>query len=155
GTDDRHASWLELFFDLVVVVAVNQLAHLLHGDAHHGPAGIDIVTFVTLYLAIWLVWTSFTLYSNVTADRVRVRSMFLGMAGIATMAATVPHSMDGRANLFAAAYLVTSAIGSGAFQNSGVVLMSWTAASRNAGLIPWIVTFWVDNPWWKLGLWLL
>jgi low temperature requirement protein LtrA len=23
---DRHASWLELFFDLVVVVAVNQLA---------------------------------------------------------------------------------------------------------------------------------
>ncbi|MFD1051035.1 low temperature requirement protein A, partial [Kibdelosporangium lantanae] len=100
---DRHASWLELFFDLVVVVAVNQLAHLLHGDAHHGPGGLDIVTFVTLYLAIWLVWTSFTLYSNIMADRVRVRAMFIGMAGIAAMAAAVPHSMDGRANLFAAA----------------------------------------------------
>src|SRR5882757_2271904 len=111
GAADRHASWLELFFDLVVVVAVNQLAHLLHGDAHHGPGGMDIVTFFTLYLAIWLVWTAFTLYSNVAADKVRVRAMFFGMAGIATMAAAVPHSMDGRANVFAAAYLITTGLG--------------------------------------------
>ncbi|TCO54335.1 low temperature requirement protein A [Actinocrispum wychmicini] len=154
GAVDRHASWLELFFDLVVVVAVAQLAHLLHGDAHHGPGGMDIITFFTLYLAIWLVWTAFTLYSNVVADRVRVRAMFLGMAGIATMAAAVPHSMDGRANLFAAAYLITTAIGVNAFQRSGMVLLTWTAASQNAGLVPWVVSFWVGNPWWKLGLWL-
>jgi low temperature requirement protein LtrA len=151
---DRHASWLELFFDLVVVVAVNQLAHLLHGDAHHGPGGLDITTFFTLYLAIWLLWTSFTLYSNVAADKVHVRAMFFGMAGIATMAAAVPHSMDGRANLFAVAYLVTTGISANAFQNSGLVLLSWRAASQNAGLVPWIASFWFDNPWWKLGLWL-
>jgi low temperature requirement protein LtrA len=155
GAVDRHASWLELFFDLVVVVAVNQLAHLLHGDAHHGPGGLDIVTFITLYLAIWLVWTSFTLYSNVTADRVRVRAMFIGMAGIATMAAAVPHSMDGRANLFAIAYLVTTAVGGIAFRNSGVVLLTWTAAWQNAGLLPWLVSFFFPQPWVKLGLWLL
>jgi low temperature requirement protein LtrA len=152
---DRHASWLELFFDLVVVVAVAQLAHLLHGDAHHGPDGLRIVTFFTLYLAIWLLWTTFTLYSNVTADKVRLRAMFVGMAGIATMAAAVPHSMDGRADLFAAAYLVTNGVGTGAFQRSGRVLLSWTAASRNVGLVPWIVSFWADDHWWKLGLWLL
>jgi low temperature requirement protein LtrA len=35
-TAGRHAGWLELFFD-VVVVAAAQLALLLHGDAHHGP----------------------------------------------------------------------------------------------------------------------
>lgn len=151
---DRHASWLELFFDLVVVVAVSQLAHLLHGDAHHGPGGLDITTFFALYLAIWLLWTTFTLYSNVAADKVHLRAMFLGMAGIATMAAAVPHSMDGRADLFAAAYLITNAVGTGAFQSSGRVLLSWTAASQNAGLVPWIVSFWVANPWWKLGLWL-
>ncbi|WP_347701732.1 low temperature requirement protein A [Nonomuraea sp. B12E4] len=29
GAEARHASWLELFFDLVVVVAVAQLAHRL------------------------------------------------------------------------------------------------------------------------------
>jgi low temperature requirement protein LtrA len=153
-TDERHASWLELFFDLVAVVAVSQLAHLLHGDANHGPGGLSITTFFTLYLAIWLLWTTFTLYSNVAADKVHLRAMFLGMAGIATMAAAVPHSTDGRADLVAAAYLITNAIGTGAFQRSGHVLLSWTAASRNAGLVPWIVSFWVDNPWWKLGLWL-
>ena len=153
-TVDRHASWLELFFDLVVVVAVNQLAHLLHGDAHHGPGGLDIVTFVALYLAIWLVWTAFTLYSNVAADRVRVRAMFIGMAGIAIMAAAVPHSMDGRASLFAGAYLITTAVGGVAFQNSGVVLLTWTAAWQNAGLLPWLLSFFFPQPWVKLGLWL-
>jgi low temperature requirement protein LtrA len=151
---DRHASWLELFFDLVVVVAVSQLAHLLHG-AEHGPSGLQIVTFFALYLAIWLVWTTFTLYSNVLAERVRVRSMFLGMAGIAVMAATVPHVPADRANLFAGAYLVTSGLGTGAFTRSGQVLLSWGAATRNAGLAPWIVSFWVDDPWGKLSLWLL
>lgn len=152
--EDRHASWLELFFDLVVVVAVNQLAHLLHGDAHHGPGAEHIVTFFTLYLTIWLLWTTFTLYSNVVAHKVHQRAMFMGMAGIATMAAAVPHSMDGRADLFAAAYLITNGIGTGTLARSGQVLVSWTAASQNAGLVPWIVSFWVDDTWWKLGLWL-
>jgi low temperature requirement protein LtrA len=143
-----------LFFDLVAVVAVAQLAHLLHGDAHHGPGGLDIVTFFALYLAIWLLWTTFTLYSNVVADKVRVRAMFLGMAGIAAMAASVTHSMDGRAAVFALAYLITNGFGSNAFQDSGRVLLSWRATSQNAGLAPWIASFWFDNPWWKLGLWL-
>ena len=151
---DRHASWLELFFDLVVVVAVNQLAHLLHTEGHHGPDARSIVTFFALYLAIWLVWTTFMLYSNVVHEKVRVRSMFLGMAGIAVMAASVPHVLTDRANLFAGAYLVTSLLGSGAFNRSGQFLASWSAASRNAGLLPWIVSFWVDDPWWKLSLWL-
>ena len=153
--EDRHASWLELFFDLVVVVAVSQLAHLVHGDGHHGPGGLEITTFFALYLAIWLVWTTFTLYSNVVADKVRQRVMFLGMAGIATMAATVPHGMGKRSTVFATAYLVTTAIGGASFTRTGQVLLSWIGVSRNAGLVPWLVSLWVDQPWWKLGLWIL
>lgn len=152
---DRHASWLELFFDLVVVVAVGQLAHLLHGEGHHGPDGLAISTFFALYLAIWLVWTTFTLYSNVVAEKVRQRSMFLGMAGIAAMAATVPHGVGDHSTVFAVAYLVTSAIGSTSFTRSGRILLSWSAATRNAGLTPWIAAFWVHDPWWRLGLWSL
>ena len=36
GTRERHASWLELSFDLVLVVAIAQLAHLFahHPDGH-------------------------------------------------------------------------------------------------------------------------
>jgi len=51
GAGERHASWLELFFDLVLVVAIAQLAHLFvhHPDwngalvaggvGHRGSAG--------------------------------------------------------------------------------------------------------------------
>ncbi|MEU5693148.1 low temperature requirement protein A [Actinosynnema sp. NPDC020468] len=152
---ERHASWLELFFDLVVVVAVGQLAHLVHGEAHHGPDALSIVTFFALYLAIWLVWTTFTLYANVVADAVRQQAMFVGMAGIALMAATVPHGMGERSTVFAVAYLVTAGVGASAFTRSGQVLLSWGAATRNAGLVPWVVSFWVHEPWWRLGLWLL
>jgi low temperature requirement protein LtrA len=55
----RHASWIELFFDLVVVVAVAQLAHRLQG--HEGsPGWSDVLVFAVLYFAVWLVWASFT-----------------------------------------------------------------------------------------------
>jgi low temperature requirement protein LtrA len=153
-TANRHASWLELFFDLVVVAAVAQLAHLLHGDAHHGPDALDIAIFFTLYLATWRLWTTFTLYSNVVAEKVHLQAMFVGMAGIATMAAAVPHTMDGRADVFAVAYLIANGIGNNTLLRSGRVLLSWTAVSRNAGLVPWVVSFWAENPWWKVGLWL-
>ena len=32
GGSERHASWFELFFDLVFVIAVAELAHTLHDD---------------------------------------------------------------------------------------------------------------------------
>ena len=35
-SDERHASWLELFFDLVFVVAIAQLAHFLHDELTWG-----------------------------------------------------------------------------------------------------------------------
>jgi len=70
------------------------------------------------------------------------------------MAAAVPHSMDGRASLFAGAYLITTAVGGIAFQNSGQVLLTWTAAWQNAGLLPWLLSFFFPQPWVKLGLWL-
>ena len=38
--EPRHATWLELFYDLVFVVAVSQLAHKLSGHLWHvAPAG--------------------------------------------------------------------------------------------------------------------
>ena len=40
----RHASWLELFFDLVVVVAVAQVSHRLH-DPTWAELGISLLLF--------------------------------------------------------------------------------------------------------------
>jgi hypothetical protein len=46
---ERHATWTELFFDLVFVVAVAQLAAGLHADASLDGA----IAFVGLFAPVW------------------------------------------------------------------------------------------------------
>ncbi len=48
---ERHATGLELFFDLVFVLAIAELAHLLHSDY----SGSGIVGFAAVYTALRLV----------------------------------------------------------------------------------------------------
>jgi Bacterial low temperature requirement A protein (LtrA) len=89
---ERHASWLELVFDLVVIAAVAQLAdRRLRGD----PSNADVGLCIVLYVAVWLVWTSFMLYANVSATRIRQQSMLLAMAGIAAGLGGLVGQLDG------------------------------------------------------------
>ncbi|NDJ33937.1 MAG: low temperature requirement protein A [Chloroflexi bacterium] len=55
---ERKASWLELFFDLVFVVAVAELAHTFAD--HQDAAGA--LQFVLLFVALWWVWIGVTYY---------------------------------------------------------------------------------------------
>ena len=57
---ERHASWLELFFDLVFVLAVAQVAHILtdHTD------GVGFAKYVALFLPVWYTWIGFTFYGD-------------------------------------------------------------------------------------------
>jgi low temperature requirement protein LtrA len=147
---ERHASWLELFFDLVVIAAVAQLADRLHGD----PSLVDVGLAVVLYVAVWLVWTSFMLYANVSATRTRLQAMLVGMAGIAAMAAAIPQATGTRASAFTLAYLATRVAGMRSWTRTGQALLSWPAAQLSAGLMPWIVSLWFDPPvrYWLWGL---
>jgi low temperature requirement protein LtrA len=149
---ERHASWLELFFDLVVVVAVAQLAHRLHEH----PSAETVAICALLYYAVWSVWTSFTIYTNVVADRARIRALLRGMFGIAVMAAAVPHADGDRGVWFVAAYLSCRLIASGVLQRTGQIVTSWPVAQAGAGIVPWIISLWVDPPvrfWlWGLGI---
>jgi low temperature requirement protein LtrA len=69
STSERHASWLELFFDLVAVAGVAQLSHLLHGNASTRDAGL----FVVCFLAFWTAWMCFTVYGNVLYRSIPIR----------------------------------------------------------------------------------
>jgi low temperature requirement protein LtrA len=101
-TGARHASWLELLFDLVVVAGVAQLAHLLHDE----PSAHDVATYMVLLVAFWTAWLYNTLYGNVAADRTRTRTLLLGMFSLAVMAAVVHGVEEGqRARTFAIAYV--------------------------------------------------
>ncbi|MDG4826264.1 low temperature requirement protein A [Asanoa sp. WMMD1127] len=140
--EERHASWLELFFDLVVVVAVAQLAHLLEGS----PGLVDAGLFVVLFYAVWSVWTSFTLYANVAATKTRTRAMLVAMFGIAVMAAAIPEADGDRGRAFAIAYVLCRWLGMLSWRRTGQMLFSWPAAQAGAGFVPWIASIWVPPP---------
>ena len=61
---NRHATWLELFFDLIFVVAIGKVTHTL-GHLHHGHFEQEqLWTFLLLFVPLWWVWSSHTIYSN-------------------------------------------------------------------------------------------
>jgi low temperature requirement protein LtrA len=84
---DRRVTFLELFFDLVFVVVISQLAHRLAG--HVGWAGMGWFAF--LFYAVWSAWLNGTLYHDLHAtDDVSVRVFtFAQMLAVAVMAVYV------------------------------------------------------------------
>ncbi|MEV6965006.1 low temperature requirement protein A [Hamadaea sp. NPDC051192] len=151
AVEERHATWLELFFDLVIVAAVAQLAHLLHEDLSLKQVGV----FAILYYAMWSVWTSFSLYANVRADRVSQRPILVAMFGIAVMAAAIPHAVHGPGDdyrVFVLAYVGCRILAAFTWKRSNLVPTDWPAARQGNGVIPWIVSLWLADS--RYYLWL-
>ncbi|MEL7059527.1 MAG: low temperature requirement protein A [Acidobacteriota bacterium] len=60
----RHATWLELFFDLVFVAAISVVTHQL-GHLHHGHLeASQLALFPVAFVPVWWIWASHTLYAN-------------------------------------------------------------------------------------------
>ena len=97
--EERHASWLELFFDLVAVAGIGALAHLLEAD----ESGTGLAIYVISFAAIWTIWACFTLYSNIRGEAVRTSTMLLGMGVLGVMIAAVPEIRSEHATAFAIA----------------------------------------------------
>ncbi|MFI6293444.1 low temperature requirement protein A [Nonomuraea sp. NPDC050790] len=54
--EGSRANWFELFFDLVFVVTIYQLAHELHGN----PRPADFAVFLALFFPAWWAWINLT-----------------------------------------------------------------------------------------------
>ncbi|WP_066361506.1 low temperature requirement protein A [Herbidospora mongoliensis] len=150
---ERHASWLELFFDLIIVVAVAQLAHILHPTPEHSIDGHRVLLFLGLYYAIWSVWTSFTLYANVAGPKTRQRAMLAAMFGIAVMAASVPEVTGAHGTAFAIAYVYCRLLATSTWGSTNTFFGGWPAAQNGAGLIPWVISIWAHHPPTRYWLW--
>jgi low temperature requirement protein LtrA len=100
----RRAHYLELFFDLVFVVAIAQLAHELVVD--HGLGGF--ATFAALFLPVFIAWQGFSSYADRfdTDDVVFRGVMFLAMAAIAALAIQIPDVAHGESTGFVVAYVI-------------------------------------------------
>lgn len=155
-TVERHASWAELFFDLVAAAGVGALAHVLGSELDAAGLGL----YALLYLTFWLLWTTFMLYGNVSAGQTRVVRLMIGMFGLGVMAASVPgvtHTVLGHGddlrplNAFAIAYVATRIYGARSWRR-GEVLLDFPVVQYSMGLLPWCVSIWVDERW-KLALW--
>src|SRR3954452_6138444 len=101
--DDRRATWLELFFDLVFVAAVGQLAN---GLAHE-PTVERFFEFLGLFVPVWWAWMGFTFYANRfdTDDLVYRVMTLLAMFGVAVLATTIPSTFEGATTGFPLAYV--------------------------------------------------
>ena len=60
----RHATWLELFFDLVFVAVIGVITHDL-AHTHHGHIGSEqLARFPLVFIPVWWIWMTHTLYAN-------------------------------------------------------------------------------------------
>jgi low temperature requirement protein LtrA len=81
---DRQVSFLELFYDLVYVALIAQIAH---DFAHHmNPVGLR--NFIALFIIVWWAWINGTLYHELHGNNdIRTRVFtFLQMFAVVAMA---------------------------------------------------------------------
>jgi low temperature requirement protein LtrA len=120
--EEQHASNLELFYDLVFVLAVTQISHLLLGELSWNGAARSLLVL----LVVWWAWNYTTWVTNVLdPDAIMVRLLVLAiMFGSLLMAVAIPDAFGSRALLFAGAYV--------AIQVGRHLFLTFVAADRSS-----------------------
>jgi low temperature requirement protein LtrA len=108
-TEERRATWLELFFDLVFVVAIAELSQQLAVD--HSAEGF--LRFAGLFVPVWVAWQGYSFYADRfdTDDLLFRLAYFAAMLAIAAMAVLIGDVAHGDASAgFAVSYVVLRSI---------------------------------------------
>lgn len=92
----RKVSWLELFFDLVFVVAVSASTAILYKDLSLS----GVFYFIFLFLPIWWTWISFSYFTDQFEEDTLLQriALFPVMFGVLILANSMPDAVD--ANIF-------------------------------------------------------
>ncbi|MBE9063352.1 low temperature requirement protein A [cf. Phormidesmis sp. LEGE 11477] len=147
---DRHATWLELFFDLVFVLAIAELAHMLHADL----SWTGIVSFAVLFVPVWWLWIDFSYFAdqfNIERGIYRI-VLLVTMFGLIVMALSVSHALDGGSARFAIAYTVLRFIITTLYWQAWRCVppfrvLTWRyATSFSISLVLWILSILVPEP---------
>ena len=102
--EEERVTALELFFDLVFVLAITQCTALMAGD----PTWQGLARGLLVLAVLWWAWVGYSwLTSVVNPEEGVVRlAMFGAMAAMLVCALCVPEAFAGSALLFAVAYAV-------------------------------------------------
>jgi len=106
--DHRPATPLELFFDLVFVVAIAQASGQLHHALLEGHGAPAILSFVMVFFAIWWAWMNFTWFASSydNDDALYRMVVFVQMTGALILAAGVTRAFDGDWSVMTWGYVV-------------------------------------------------
>ena len=101
SADEEHraATPLELFFDLVFVVAIAQTSARLHHALAAAHPGEALISYIMIFFAIWWAWMNFTWFASAyDTDDVAYRLVvFVQLTGALIMAAGIPRAFDDHA----------------------------------------------------------
>ena len=122
----RAASTLELFFDLVFVVAVSIAAVQLHHALTEDHIVDGVVSYAFVFFAIWWAWMNFTWFATSfgTDDWLYRVLTFVQMAGVLVLAAGIePAFVDHEFGLVVVGYVIMRV----------AMVAQWLRASGSAG----------------------
>jgi low temperature requirement protein LtrA len=96
--EHRVATPLELFFDLVFVVAVAFAAEALHHDIAEDHIRHGLVSYLAVFFGIWWAWVNFTWFASAfdIGDIPYKLLVLVQMAGALILAAGVPQAFEER-----------------------------------------------------------
>nr|WP_209324134.1 low temperature requirement protein A [Brevibacterium renqingii] len=121
----RAASSLELFFDLVFVIAVSIAATTLRDTVTTGHLGEGLGTYLMIFFAIWWAWMNFTWFATSfdTDDWLYRVLTIVQMAGVLILAAGIgPAFSDGDFTFIVVGYVLMRII----------MIVQWLRAARSA-----------------------
>jgi len=144
-----------LFFDLVFVAAVGQLANNLAAQ----PTTARFFEFVGLFVPVWWAWSGFTFYANrFDTDDLPYRLLtLLAMFAVAVLATTVPSVFDGATIGFPLAYvavrivLVTLYVRARRHVREARALATTFLAAFSVGICIWLASLALPRPWAYIG----
>jgi low temperature requirement protein LtrA len=113
GSGSQRVSTLELFFDLVFVLAITQLTDVLY----RAPTLRSLFQVVLMLALIWWMYGGYAWLTNaVAADATNRRVVLLGgMGGFLLLSLAVPNAFSSTGLAFGLAYLVIVTIHTGLF----------------------------------------
>jgi len=99
---ERHATWLELFFDLVFVVIISQLSNFLLQEI----SLLRFFEFLFLFIPVWWSWIGTTFYSTrfYSDDLGHRLLLLLQMGGAGAMAINISGAFNNTFSGFAISY---------------------------------------------------
>jgi low temperature requirement protein LtrA len=100
----RHATWLELFFDLAFVISIAALTTMLVKNTTLG----GLALYIGLFFAVFWAWNQLTWYSALfDNDDAFFRIIYLGaILSVLILAASIPSIAQGETTLFVVSYVL-------------------------------------------------